>query len=84
MDKAHYVVQWEGDGGGTCYCMKTFATQEGHNILARCDSVGSPRGSTGTITLPVGTGPFTGIKGKGNCAAATERVFWDDIEWAMP
>jgi hypothetical protein len=83
MDKAHYIVQWVGDAGGTGYCMKTFTTAEGHKIFARCDSVDNPKGSTGTLTLLGGTGPFNGIKGKGkfNFVAVTERVFWDDLEW---
>lgn len=83
MDKAHYIVQWVGDGAGTGYCMKTFTTTEGHKIFARCDSTDNPKGSTGTITLLGGTGPFTGIKGKGkfNFVAVTDRVFWDEIGW---
>ena len=83
LDKAHYHVVWVGDGGGGGYCMKTFTTKEGHKLFARCDSKASPTGSTGTITLLGGTGPFNGIKGKGkfNFVGVTDRVFWDDIEW---
>jgi len=84
LDRSHYIVQWVGDAGtGTGYCMKTFTTSEGHQLFARCDSKDNPKGSTGTVTLLGGTGPFAGIKGKGkfNFVAVTDRVFWDDIEW---
>ncbi len=84
LDRSHYIVQWVGDAGtGTGYCMKTFTTSEGHKLYARCDSKDNPKGSTGTVTLLGGTGPFAGIKGKGkfNFVAVTDRVFWDDIEW---
>jgi hypothetical protein len=83
LDRAHYHVVWVGDGGGGGYCMKTFTTKEGHKLFARCDSKASPTGSTGTVTLLGGTGPFTGIKGKGkfNFVGVNDRVSWDDIEW---
>ena len=83
LDRAHYHVVWVGDGGGGGYCMKTFTTKEGHKLFARCDSKASPTGSTGTVTLLGGTGPFNGIKGKGkfNFVGVTDRVSWDDIEW---
>ncbi|HSH17553.1 MAG TPA: hypothetical protein VLD18_16045 [Verrucomicrobiae bacterium] len=84
LDRAHYIVQWVGDAGtGTGYCMKTFTTSEGHKLFARCDSKDNEKGSTGTVTLLGGTGPFAGIKGKGrfNFVGVTDRVFWDDIEW---
>jgi hypothetical protein len=84
LDRSHYIVQWVGDAGtGTGYCMKTFTTSEGHKLFARCDSKDNDKGSTGTVTLLGGTGPFAGIKGKGkfNFVGVTERVFWDDIEW---
>ncbi len=83
LDKAHYHVAWVGDGGGGGYCLKTFTTKDGHKLFARCDSKATPTGSAGTITLLGGTGPFSGIKGKGkfNFVGVTDRVFWDDIEW---
>lgn len=84
LDRSHYIVQWVGDAGsGTGYCMKTFTTSEGHQLFVRCDSKDNPKGSTGTVTLLGGTGPFAGIKGKGkfNFVGVTDRVFWDDIEW---
>ena len=83
LDKAHYHVVWVGDGAGGGYCMKTFTTKDGHKLFARCDSKATPTGSAGTVTVLGGTGPFTGIKGKGkfNFVGVTERVFWDDIEW---
>jgi hypothetical protein len=83
LDRAHYHVVWVGDGGGGGYCMKTFTTKEGHKLFARCDSKANPTGASGTVTLLGGTGPFTGIKGKGkfNFVGVTDRVSWDDIEW---
>ena len=83
LDKAHYHVVWVGDGAGGGYCMKTFTTKDGHKLFARCDSKATPTGSAGTVTVLGGTGPFTGIKGKGkfNFVGVTDRVFWDDIEW---
>lgn len=83
LDRAHYHVVFAGDGGGGGYCMKTFTTKEGHKLFARCDSKANANGATGTVTLLGGTGPFTGIKGKGkfNYVAVTDRVAWDDIEW---
>ena len=83
LDRAHYHVVWVGDGGGGGYCMKTFTTKEGHKLFARCDSKASATGSTGIVTLLGGTGPFSGIKGKGkfNFVGVTDRVSWDDIEW---
>ena len=83
LDRAHYHVVFAGDGGGGGYCMKTFTTKEGHKLFARCDSKANPNGGTGTVTLLGGTGPFSGIKGKGkfNYVAVTDRVAWDDIEW---
>jgi hypothetical protein len=84
LDRSHYIVQWVGDAGtGTSYCMKTFTTSAGDKLFARCDGQNNPNGSTGTVTLLGGTGPFAGIKGKGkfNFVVVTERVFWDDIEW---
>jgi hypothetical protein len=83
LDRAHYHVVWVGDGGGGGYCLKTFTTKEGHKLFARCDSKANPTGATGTVTLLGGTGPFSGIKGKGkfNFVGVTDRVSWDDIEW---
>ncbi len=83
LDRAHYHVAWVGDGGGGGYCLKTFTTKEGHKLFARCDSKASATGSTGVITLLGGTGPFSGIKGKGkfNFVGVTPVVNWDDIEW---
>jgi hypothetical protein len=83
LERAHYHVVFVGDGGGGGYCMKTFTTQEGHKLFARCDSKATPKGGAGTVTLLGGTGPFTGIKGKGkfNVVFVTDRVSWDDIEW---
>jgi hypothetical protein len=83
LDRAHYHVVWVGDGGGGGYCMKTFTTKEGHKLFARCDSKANPNGGTGVVTLLGGTGPFTGIKGKGkfNFVGVTPVVNWDDIEW---
>ena len=84
LDRAHYIVQFVGDAGtGTSYCMKTFTTSEGHKLFARCDGKNNEKGATGTVTLLGGTGPFTGIKGKGkfNFVGVTDRVSWDDIEW---
>lgn len=83
LDRAHYHVVWVGDGGGGGYCLKTFTTKEGHKLFARCDSKASATGSTGVVTLLGGTGPFTGIKGKGkfNFVGVTPVVNWDDIEW---
>ena len=75
LDKAHYHVAWVGDGGGGGYCLKTFTTKDGHKLFARCDSKATPTGSAGTITLLGGTGPFSGIKGKGkfNFVGVTDR-----------
>ena len=83
LDKAHYHVAWVGDGGGGGYCMKTFTTKDGHKLFARCDSKATPTGSAGTITLLGGTGPLTGIKGKGkfNYVGVTPQAAWDDLEW---
>lgn len=84
LDRVHYNVVWVGDGAGSGYCMKTFTTKEGHKLFARCDFTNATaKGSTGTVTLLGGTGPFQGIKGRGkyNFVGVTERVFWDDIEW---
>jgi len=83
LERAHYQVVFVGDGGGGGYCMKTFTTKEGHKLFARCDSKATPKGGAGTVTLLGGTGPFTGIKGKGkfNVEFVTDRVSWDDIEW---
>ena len=83
LDRAHYHVVWVGDGGGGGYCLKTFTTKEGHKLFARCDSKANPTGATGVVTLLGGTGPFTGIKGKGkfNFVGVTSAVNWDDIEW---
>jgi hypothetical protein len=84
LDRSHYIVVWVGDAGtGTGYCMKTFTTSEGHKLFARCDHKVNDKGSTGTVTILGGTGPFAGIKGKGkfNFVGVTDRVFWDDIEW---
>ncbi|MEX0959820.1 MAG: hypothetical protein WDZ63_11090 [Burkholderiales bacterium] len=83
LDRAHYHVVWVGDGGGGGYCLKTFTTKDGHKLFARCDSKATPTGSAGTVTLLGGTGPFSGIKGRGkfNFVGVTERVSWDDLEW---
>ena len=83
LERAHYHVVFVGDGGGGGYCMKTFTTKEGHKLFLRCDSKATPTGSAGTVTLLGGTGPFTGIKGKGkfNVVFVTDKVAWDDIEW---
>jgi len=83
LDRAHYHVVWAGDGAGGSYCAKTFTTKEGHKIYARCQGQANPTGATGTVTLLGGTGPYSGIKGKGkfNFVGVTDRVFWDDIEW---
>ena len=83
LERAHYHVVFVGDGGGGGYCMKTFTTKEGHKLFARCDSKATPKGGAGTVTVLGGTGPFTGIKGKGkfNVEFVTDRVAWDDIEW---
>jgi hypothetical protein len=84
LDRAHYMVQYVGDGGTLSgYCMKTFTTKESHKLYARCDWKGNDKGSSGLVTLLGGTGPFTGIKGKGkfNFVAVTPVVNWDDIEW---
>ena len=83
LDRAHYHVAWVGDGGGSGYCLKTFTTKEGHKLFARCDSRATPTGSAGTVTLLGGTGPFSGIRGKGkfNFVGVTPVVNWDDIEW---
>jgi hypothetical protein len=84
LDRAHYIVQYVGDGGTLSgYCMKTFTTKESHKLYARCDWKGNDKGSSGVVTLLGGTGPFTGIKGKGkfNFVGVTAVVNWDDIEW---
>ena len=84
LDRVHYSVVWVGDGAGSGHCMKTFTTKEGHKLYARCDFANATsKGSSGTVTLLGGTGPFQGIKGKGkyNFVGVTDRVFWDDIEW---
>jgi hypothetical protein len=84
LDRAHYIVQWVGDGGTLSgYCMKTFTTTEGHKLFARCDWKGNDKGSSGLVTLLGGTGPFAGIKGKGkfNFVGVTSVVNYDDIEW---
>jgi hypothetical protein len=81
LDRAHYIVQWVGDAGtGASYCMKTFTTSEGHKLFARCDG---RQDGTGVVTILGGTGPFTGIKGKGKFkfVMVTDRVAYDDIEW---
>jgi hypothetical protein len=85
LDRAHYIVQYVGDAGtGSGYCMKTFTTAEGHKLYARCDWKLNDKGSSGTVTLLGGTGPFTGIKGKGkfNVVTVSPVVMWDDIEWS--
>lgn len=84
LDRAHYLVQYVGDAGtNSGYCMKTFTTKEKHRLYARCDWKGNETGSTGSVTVLGGTGPFAGIKGKGkfNFVGVTDRVYWDDIEW---
>lgn len=84
LDRAHYIVQYVGDAGtGTGYCMKTFTTEAGHKLYARCDWKINGKGSSGTVTLLGGTGPFAGIKGKGkfNVVTVSPVVMWDDIEW---
>ncbi len=83
LDRAHYIVQFVGDATTGGYCMKTFTTSEGHKLFARCDYKDNDKGSAGTVTLLGGTGPFTGIKGKGkfNFVTVTPVVNWDDIEW---
>ncbi len=83
LERAHYHVVFVGDGGGGGYCMKTFTTTEGHKLFARCESHATPKGGAGTVILLGGTGPFTGIKGRGkfNVVFITERVSWDDMEW---
>jgi len=84
LDRAHYIVQYVGDAGtGTGYCMKTFTTTEGHKLYARCDWKLNDKGSSGTVTLLGGTGPFAGITGSGkfNVVSVSPVVMWDDIEW---
>jgi hypothetical protein len=83
LDRAHYIVQYVGDATTGGYCMKTFTTSEGHKLFARCDYKDNDKGSSGTVTLLGGTGPFTGIKGKGkfNFVTVNPVVNWDDIEW---
>lgn len=84
LDRAHYIVQYVGDAGtGSGYCMKTFTTSEGHKLFARCDWKLNAKGSSGTVTLLGGTGPFEGVKGKGkfNVVSVSPVVMWDDIEW---
>jgi hypothetical protein len=84
LDRAHYIIQFVGDAGtASGYCMKTFTTTEGHKLFARCDWKLNDKGSSGSVTLLGGTGPFTGIKGKGkfNHGSVTPVVSWDDIEW---
>jgi hypothetical protein len=84
LDRAHYIVQFVGDGGTLSgYCMKTFTTTEGHKLFARCDWKGNDKGSNGTVTVLGGTGPYAGIKGRGkfHFVNVTETVAWDDIEW---
>jgi hypothetical protein len=83
LERAHYHVVFVGDGGGGGYCLKTFTTKEGHKLFARCDSKATPKGGAGTVTVLGGTGPFSGIKGKGkfNVEFVSDKVAWDDIEW---
>lgn len=83
LERAHYHVVFLNDGGGSGYCMKTFTTKEGNKLFGRCDAKATPNGGNGTVTLLGGTGPFSGIKGKGkfNVVCVTDRVCWDDIEW---
>ena len=84
LDRAHYIIQFVGDAGtGSGYCMKTFTTSEGHKLYARCDWKLNDKGSSGSVTLLGGTGPFSGIKGKGkfNVVGVSPVVSWDDIEW---
>ena len=84
LDRAHYIVEFVGDSGtGTGYCMKTFTTAESHKLYARCDWKLNDKGSSGSVTLLGGTGPFSGIKGRGkfNVVSASPVVSWDDIEW---
>lgn len=84
LDRAHYIVQYVGDAGtASGYCMKTFTTREGHKLYARCDWKGNDKGSSGIVTLLSGTGPFSGIKGKGKFVfvGVSPVVNYDDIEW---
>jgi hypothetical protein len=55
----------------------------GHKLFARCDWKINDKGSSGSVTLLGGTGPFSGIKGKGkfNVVGVSPVVNWDDIEW---
>ncbi|MBK8019746.1 MAG: hypothetical protein IPK20_25690 [Betaproteobacteria bacterium] len=81
---AHYIVQFVGDAGtASGYYMKTFTTSDGHKLYARCDWKGNDHGSSGVVTLLGGSGPFSGIKGKGkfNFVSVSPVVNWDDIEW---
>ncbi len=85
LDKAHYFVQWIGDSGTVSdYCAKTFTSQQGDKLFARCDWKGSDTGSKGTVTVLGGTGRFAGIKGSGkfNLRTVTPSVSWDEIEWS--
>lgn len=84
LDRAHYIIQFVGDAGtGSGYCMKTFTTAEGHKLFARCDWKANDKGSSGSVTLLGGTGPFANIKGKGkfNVVGVSPVVSWDEIEW---
>jgi hypothetical protein len=83
LDRAHYFIVSVGDGAGNSYCAKTFTTKDGSKLYLRCEGKANPTGATGTVTILGGTGPFSGMKGKGkfNFVTVTDRVFWDDIEW---
>jgi transposase len=83
LDRAHDIVEFVGDAGTLSgYCMKTFTTREGHKLYARCDGKANDEGSSGVVTLPGGTGPFSGIKSKGKFAfvGVTQAVNYDDVD----
>jgi hypothetical protein len=85
LDRAHYLVQYVGDGGTVSgYCTKTFTTSQGDKLFARCDWKGNEKGSSGIVTVLGGTGRFAGIKGSGkfNFVRVSDKVAWDDIEWS--
>src|SRR5579872_2812265 len=84
LDRAHYIVEWVGDAGTpTGYCLEPSTPPEGNKLFARCDWKLNDKGSSGSVTLLGGTGPFSGIKGKGkfNVVSVSPVVSWDDIEW---
>lgn len=81
LDKARYRVIWKGDAAGAS-CFKTFTMPDG-KVFARCEGKPATGGHEGTVWLMGGTGPYSGIKGKGlfKLTNVADRVMWDVLEW---